>query len=679
MAFKDIFKKSPTPSKIKTEFFICDSIKKQDELKTQIEDTPLKTMDASMLREVSNKFLMESTGEVEPQELQNAIMRDIGEDHPVNYAVLENAYTKVPIITGGINKTVDFVTGRGYSITCKDPNAKKIVDLFIREQKFDTLLRGVVRDMLVYGNSFLEIVTDSGQIILLKPLNPKFMFVKRDRFGTVKGYTQFFKNRFKKNDFAPEQIAHFAWNKLGDSAYGLSIISPLLPILEDKLNLEHDMAVIVGKKAGAPYHVKMVNDLNPAGNNDITAFKNKLVALRNDQEWVTDHRVEIDLIGAQGKIIDFQPFIQHYENQIIYGLEVPQVLLGQGNIPEGLAVVQHEAFERHAESIQEFIEQPLEDQIFKNLLRINGFKNEFVEFNWKSESQKEKLEEAGKIKEIISLASTGTISDEMRRKLESKLWDLLDLDEVMDKAGETPTAAALMAQANAQAAQEAVRQLEKSEKLEHVHESFDDIKEELDKDYTIQEFIGYAPKVYKEDIIAGIKADTFRRRKIPEVTDPRTGEVIRPGSRYEFEEINAPKVKHVLIQAFEEDHTVNQIAKNLHPYVKALETSAGLVIPKEYRSFVIARTELVMASAEGQRRNYEKFGYEYGQWIAGMDDRTCPDCSRMNGSTHSIDEMKRMIPLHTFCRCRWIPSGTAVIDDEKVVLNTEKPHTTQND
>jgi hypothetical protein len=330
------------------------------------------------------------------------------------------AYTGVPIVAAAIDRTVDFVVSPGFYIVSDDKKAKKAVEDFIKKMDFDIFLRNVVKNMLIYGDSFVEIVGNK-TIKELKVLNPVQMRVKRTRTGTVQGYVQDVGWSEKNPSWSPNQIAHFIYNKLGSSAYGTSMIEPLLPILKSKVKMEQAMEQIMKRKASAPIHVKMGSDEFPATQDDINSMAGDLSGMTNKTEWVTGHTVEMDVVGFRSKIIDVDPFTTHFDNQMVYGLQVPYVLLGLGNIAEGLARVQLEAMDRRSKSIQMLVEHQLETKIFSKLL---GTEEKVVEFEWGTPSlETEQLE----IQKLLSVLQS-PVSPEFKAELETQLRRILNVE-----------------------------------------------------------------------------------------------------------------------------------------------------------------------------------------------------------------------------------------------------------
>lgn len=373
----------------------------------------------TIITEIGKNILEEQFGKAE-ERIDLNISKEIGEKHPYDYTVLENAYLQVPIIKGGIDKTVDFVIGPGFFIKTKSESTKKKIEEFMEIQDFNTWLRRIIRDALVFGSAFSERVGES----FLKPLNPKYIFIRRDNKGKLLGYSQWMGSG-KPILFTPDEIVHFPLDPIGDTPYGTSVIRPLVGSakvspLSIYLESQKISNTILNRRGNPPMHVKVGSDQFPASSADVTTVANELSDLQAVNEFVTNHTVDIGVLQYRGRIPELQPFFDNYENIIIYGLQVPAVLLGRANVPEGLANVQMDAFERRAKSIQAFIEKEIETKIFKFLTP------EKVEFEWGQPTMEmEDLE----LTRLMNLMKTPDLSPITKLDIESKIRILLGLEQ----------------------------------------------------------------------------------------------------------------------------------------------------------------------------------------------------------------------------------------------------------
>jgi len=332
---------------------------------------------------------------------------------------------------GSIDKHVDFGASTDYRVVSEKDSINKRYKNFVKEQDFDVLLRLIIRNMLIFGSAFLEVVWTGKNVKQLKLLDSKSMYVKRNDKGKVLSYSQWFGGQSKPTKFNADQIIHFAYNNLGGNPYGTSVMRSLfgdgeVSIAKQFLKLQQSMMWLLTKQINAKTHIKVGNDLNHPTQADIDSLATKLENSKNHTEWITSYLVNMEILGYEGKVMDIKPFINHYEDQIVYGLQTPYVLLGKGNMAEGLANTQMEAFERRVKSIQLAVSRSLENKLFDKMFGSDNYI-----FVWNANEQKE-LKELDTL--IRFLAEKFILTPESRNIIENRIRKLLGSDEIAFKA-----------------------------------------------------------------------------------------------------------------------------------------------------------------------------------------------------------------------------------------------------
>ena len=74
---------------------------------------------------------------------------------------------------------------------------------------------------------------------------------------------------------------------------------------------------------------------------------------------------------------------------------------------------------------------------------------------------------------------------------------------------------------------------------------------------------------------------------------------------------------------------------------------------RNYRAFMIARTEASTAMNEGALMGYGEAGVQMVEWLASV--TACEDCLDYAGQRFPIGEADGLIPLHPNGMCTWIP------------------------
>lgn len=95
------------------------------------------------------------------------------------------------------------------------------------------------------------------------------------------------------------------------------------------------------------------------------------------------------------------------------------------------------------------------------------------------------------------------------------------------------------------------------------------------------------------------------------------------------------------------------------PLVIAREMTRAIRDLTFRRAFLIARTEIIRAHAEGQLDSFERLGMKRlsirAEWLTAGDDRVCPICAANEGKIFTVDQARGKIPVHPNCRCTFIP------------------------
>tara|TARA_Y100000310_G_scaffold317685_1_gene370825 strand:+ start:6560 stop:8605 length:2046 start_codon:yes stop_codon:yes gene_type:complete len=111
-------------------------------------------------------------------------------------------------------------------------------------------------------------------------------------------------------------------------------------------------------------------------------------------------------------------------------------------------------------------------------------------------------------------------------------------------------------------------------------------------------------------------------------------------------ETTRESLKVVLTDGFAEGEGIPQLAKR----IRGVFDDAT-----RRRSFLIARTETIQASAQGHIEGYKNVGIAQVEFFAALDERVCPACESLHGSTYEASEAEGIIVVHPQCRCVWIP------------------------
>jgi len=632
--------------------------------------------DVDVALEKIKKIGEQFQGEVEQKKVKFPSI--LGEEHPFDFKMCEDLYKRFGFLTAVVDKYVDFVVGPGFYIECEDEKAKKIIDDFMLDVNFNTFLRTWAKEGILKGSGFAELGGSQTEVPQgMKVLNANYMYIDRDKYGEILKFNQY-RGAFNKFDkeqitsFEPFQIAYFPFNTVGDCVYGLGIAYPALNTINNLLKNEKDLHTLISRKANSPYHIKLGGIVggkyykpNPS---DVAKIGADLQYQTNKLEWTTDGLTDIKVIDFGNIGEKFDAVLKYDTEMLFYIFQIPAVIMGMANVPEGLAKVQMDAFERRIQAIQAEMEKVIEHQIFKRVLNASGFDVK-VDFRWGEPSDATKMERLVRLKELLGNLR---VSDSLFKLMEKDVVKLLDYDEneyeVMSEEeerrreeirsqpivpGQNETKPPfpvkkekLFEQLDKVGVFNKIKnRYETKETCKHCNESWENIND-------VQEWLGFNYKDYLKSISAFIKEDDFINLKAENDIEEQAG-YLNPT------QIN--ELKRVLNKDLMQGKGIREIARDIDMKVKpndlyeiTTENQLGnLIRGKDVRSIGIARTEISRVSNEGAIKQFADNGITKIRWVASSGDRTCPDCEALNGVIFETFNHPE-IPLHPYCRCTTI-------------------------
>ena len=670
----------------------------QAPIATTFEYKPTLSVDIGVVKLITEGM----KGEVQNKKIK--FPEELGEEHPFDFKITEGVYKKFGFFTAVVDKYVDYVIGPGFYVTHKDERILKVINDFMRDVNFDTQLRAWTKEALIKGNGFLELGGDKDKGISgMKILNANYMYVNRDDKGKILGFNQY-TGGFKKFDkqkvipFTPEQIAHVAFNRTADDAYGMGIGYAGLESINYLLKQNKDMHQIMERKANSPLHAKLgkvdgnVKIIPKAA--DVTAFGKEMETMGNKTNWATDPLVDLSVVDFGNMGDKFSTSLEFDLNMLIYIFQIPAVLLGMANIAEGLAEVQMDGFQRRIQSIQAELEKIIEGQIFKRVLESNGFSTEeHVEFDWGAPSSMEVDSRMKLLAELVKSPMTSPAlkimsEDELINllKLDKDEWERIKVEKEKEKAEQEeldrelqraqpivpgqnskfPKKPVLKTQQPKQPKPKEMVILKKNVGIKQKEKiNYEGLKscphctESIENINDINEWLGFKYNKYLYHILKVLGIDDF------EMLKGNTEEELAAGYLTESQVV---ELKGVMEDGFKKGSGIKEIAKQIDKKVKVKDLyrladgkvkigASGLPIlskTAEKRAIGIARTEVTRLANAGAVDYYKENNIKNIRWVASFGERTCVECEGLNDQIFEIGNEAPM-PAHPLCRCTYVP------------------------
>jgi len=323
-----------------------------------------------------------------------------------------NAYNNVPLIAGMVNTKTDQVVQDFYF---DGPN-KSALQKFGDKVNLKTVFHRTCKLGLIYGDAFWEVLKDrQSKVVDIKVLNSEWMRQFTDDFGEVIGYGQIIKDKklalfgttgnsredanFKKRVRNKDVIVHFKFNSLESGNYGTSMIRPMLPLVDIKLDMEEDLRILMKRYIAPIIHAKVGNDSLSADDDDISDVASNLEDIRSDNEIVTSHLVDLKVLDFNKKGVDLKTPFEHIDKQILSAGQVPPALLGMSSgVDRATAEVQLRNFWGHVKAVQRWLKVTYEDQIIVRF-KLGSMNDKLM---WKHADPREKDVDHTALRDFVS-------------------------------------------------------------------------------------------------------------------------------------------------------------------------------------------------------------------------------------------------------------------------------------
>lgn len=267
-----------------------------------------------------------------------------------------------------INKHISLCLRHGFEIT---GNERPYVD-YVKQRLLDmvavsgistlTLVRSVIRDVVIYSNAFLAKVRDAERsvgrtmkidgkprepVAAYFPQNPRVMSAEKNKWGKLVAYrdgdapqdrlTEMLQQIAGGSTMKEEGITvypthnmiHFAYNRETGYNFGTPLWAPAIEDINSLRRMEEDVEHLVRENSFPKTHLQVGSDEQPAEPADIEQRQSQLYDMEPGETYVSGHTDKFDVISTNRGVDPSGP-LEHFENRVFSGLNVSGVELGRG-------------------------------------------------------------------------------------------------------------------------------------------------------------------------------------------------------------------------------------------------------------------------------------------------------------------------------------------------------------
>ncbi|MFE9844682.1 phage portal protein [Streptomyces goshikiensis] len=297
-------------------------------------------------------------------ETRQSIGGATGTDRRSNLTQLYDAYMACPWAWASVNAIARTVTAGGLVMDWdpgdgsggeEQPDKPAEVLLLERmiaycnpRENIRQILRGIITDLLVFGDAFVEVVWLANQPVALYSLDCPSMLPIADEHGTVTGYAQV-TELGQRATFEPREVIHISLDAPRSGLFGVSPTQAAMLPITSWLFASATSKEIFRKGAPPQIHVDFPASASPAEINRWNAqYQQRNVGPRNIGTPIsTKGGAQVQEL-AQSRTIDYLRFLDQRRDEIIAAYGVPPAKVGiieSGNLGGGTGESQDRTFE----------------------------------------------------------------------------------------------------------------------------------------------------------------------------------------------------------------------------------------------------------------------------------------------------------------------------------------------
>jgi len=274
------------------------------------------------------------------------------EEYEYNMAEIVQAEDTEGFVSRSFDKHIEICMKEGFKIGGDDPRIvrhikRRLFEIFVNTGlTTKQMVRKIIRDTIKYSNVYIVLVRDetrtTGKIYNYhgKPMepiagiffaDPPSMTVKRNKWGKPVRYRQYIYNIGEHRNFKPEDIIHLDWRRKEGHAYGTPFVVPALEDIRSLRRIEEMVEMLISSHIFPLFQYIVGTDDYPSDDLEIQKVKDEIQEMPTEGSVVTSHRHKIAVVGAEGKALEVQPYLQYFEKRSLATLGLSEIALGRGD------------------------------------------------------------------------------------------------------------------------------------------------------------------------------------------------------------------------------------------------------------------------------------------------------------------------------------------------------------
>lgn len=289
------------------------------------------------------------------------------------------------VTAGGLVTDWDSDDGEGDEEAPDKPDEVKLLEGMLAfcnpRENIRQILRGVIVDLLVFGDAYIEVVWIGNQPVALYSLDCPSMLPIADEHGNVTSYVQF-TELGQRAEFEPREVIHISLDSPRSSVFGVSPTQAALLPITSWLFAAATSKEIFRKGCPPVLHVDHPASASPSEINRWNAmYQQRNIGPRNIGNPINTKGGATVNELAQSRTMDYLKYLDQKRDEIIAAYGVPPAKAGvieSGNLGGGTGEAQDRTFMVNTvQPIAELVLEALNFALAKNGFGIQGWRLKF--------------------------------------------------------------------------------------------------------------------------------------------------------------------------------------------------------------------------------------------------------------------------------------------------------------
>lgn len=273
-------------------------------------------------------------------------------------------------------------------------------------------------------------------------LPAEMMEVDADIYGRIRKWRQrTYYGSFK--DFKPQDVIHFSFDRKEGFLFGTPTLVPVVDDIRALRKIEENIELLIYQHLFPLFQYKVGTPEQPAGYTEdglreIDVVKAEIEDMPTEGGIVTPERHEIIAIGAEGRALRAESYLDHFKKRVFSGLGVSAVDMGEGETANrATADNMSRALIDDVKDFQDVVECQFDAHVINELLLESTFDQEtvldeenLVHLKFKEIDIDKRIKVENQAADMF--AKHGLTHDELRKVLGHEVWAIPDEEEPDD-------------------------------------------------------------------------------------------------------------------------------------------------------------------------------------------------------------------------------------------------------